>query len=206
MNNWWKWALAGAVLGSLLTAFLVDRSFTKREQDWVAARDQAKAQHVLDSIALAAASAARAEAQRQRDAALAEAARLDQEGDQLAGQVRKAKAQLAAARTVRDSLDIAVVIIGQQDSVIGKRDSSITSLRVAIAAAADQARADLLALGIVTRDRDRLQHLVDTAPVGKPKPKLLGFLPMPKFVVGGGVVGDKDHIGLGLFAGPAFPL
>lgn len=206
MKDWWKWVLAGAVLGSLLTGFLVDRAFTKRERSWLTARDSAQALHVADSIALAATLAAQAEAQRQRDSALAEADRLEREGDVLAGRVRDAKAQLTRAATVRDSLDIAVVIIEDHDSTISKRDSALTSLHQAIAATARQAHADSLALGIVTRDRDRLQHLVDTAPVGKPKPKLLGFLPMPKFVVGGGVVGDKGHIGLGFFAGPAFPI
>ena len=206
MKDWWKWALAGAIAGGLLTGLLIERVFTQREQDWLADRDSVTALHVADSIALVATLAAQAEAQRRLDAALAEAARLEREGDVLAGQVAGAKAQLAAAATLRDSMAAALVVIADQDAVIEKRDSTISSLHTAIAAAAERKTADSVALGLVTRDRDRLLVLVGTAPVGRPKPRLLGILPMPKFVVGGGLVGDKDRIGLGLFAGPAFPL
>lgn len=206
MKDWWKWVLAGAIAGSLLTGLLVERVFTQRERDWLADRDSVTALHVADSIALVATLAAQGEAQRRTDSALAEAARLEREGDVLAGQVAGAKAQLAAAATLRDSMTAALVVIDRQDSVAGKRDSTITELRTAIAAAAERKTADSVALGIVTRDRDRLLVVVGSAPVGKPKSRLLGILPMPKFVVGGGVIGDKDRLGLGFFAGPAFPI
>ena len=206
MKDWWKWLLTGAVVGSLLTGLFLERRFTKQEAAWISAREAAARQHASDSIAMAAVLIMQAAAERERDVALAEAARLTRQGDSLAGRVRDARAQLAAAATVRDSLDLAVVVIGRQDTLIGNRDSTITSLQAAIAAAAQRAHADSLALGLVTGDRDRLQHLVDTAPVGRPQPRLLGLLPMPRFVVGGGVVGDRSHVGLGLFAGLAVAL
>jgi len=158
LPTWWRAGLAGlAGLAVLVGISLGVRScerywsghkqakMSKATTAQVAADSGAKvARRYADSIFLE--SAARADSIAQLLQSSQGSAAREQ---QARTEAKQAKARLAAARTVRDSLDAALQVIASQDT--------------ALAAAAARARSDSLQIILLTRDRDSWKHSSDTA-------------------------------------------
>lgn len=206
MKDGWKWLVIGLLLGALATWFGAREALTKEQKDWLARREVVLAQLEEDAGTLAAARAARLAADSARRADSVRAATAEAHDRVMGDSVVQAKRQLAAARNAQDSIAALQRIVARQDTQLVDKDERITRKDAMLAAGRLRAQEDSIDLAKAQRQIQDLRDLVKEAPVGKTPPKLLGFLPRPRFVVGGGVIGDKQHVGLGFFAGPAFAL
>lgn len=206
-SDWWKFLLAGAIIGSLLSALFAEYDQNRKDKEWLAKRDAlvatiAHSDSVLASwrVEAAAADSARKKAEHERDAAR-------HKSTALVDSVANAKAALAKARTKDDSLQAAMVVIAQQEATIDSKDNEIAALDRQMMAATARFAADSSSIVTLTEDRDRWKNLSTEAPVGKhTKPKLLGILPMPVVVLGYGGVGDSQGFNSGVGAMVGFAI
>lgn len=191
--------VVGLLVGALTTWLLSANQITQEEQDWLAQRTVVAMQRRADSVAVAQIRAAKAEAEAKAAAALDEANRQRHLRQQAEADVASARGALAGARDLRDSMTAALRVIASQDVALARAKDEAAGLRVTIAEQAVSQQQAAAELAAVTTERDRLQHLVDAAPVGKHPPKLFGVIPMPKCGPGAGAVvaGGRVEVGLG---------
>jgi len=200
--DWLKWLGGGLLLGGLLTYSLAARHLDAIEVAWLERREAVRAQLAAQADSIAAARAAEARADSVAQAA--EAARLQERARnvRLAAKVASAQEALGAAQTEGDSLVAALGVIEAQAGQIGGLQRELGAVGQELAAVRARELAVRARLGLVEEQRDSLLVLVQTAPVGKKPPKLLGFIPMPEVVVGPGcAVASSGSCGLAVVAG-----